>query len=112
MSRAYLKRTAGDFGDTITINLQESDGSATNLTGNTGVRLQVRLEGDVPGVDALRTDTAMTVDADPTTGIVTYKTTEDDFAFAGLYYAQIEVAFATREITFDVAIFSVEEQHG
>ncbi len=66
----------------------------------------------MPGVTPLRIDKAMTVDADPTTGIVTYRTVAADFAFASLYYAQIEVAFATREITFDVAIFSVEEQHG
>ncbi|MEE9198074.1 MAG: hypothetical protein V3U45_08000 [bacterium] len=112
MSRAVLKRTSGDFGDTLTFNLQESDGSASDLTGQTGVRLHVRLEGDQPGVDALRVDRPMVVPAPPTNGVVTIVIVVADFPFAGLFFAQIEATFAAGVVTWDIAIITVEDQYG
>ncbi len=112
MSRPYLTRTAGDFGETTTFNLEESDGTASDLSGNTGVRIHIRIEGDIPGVDALRVDQPVVVDADPITGKVTYQWKDGDLDVAGKYYVQFEAVFPTREITWDLAIINVEEQHG
>ncbi len=116
MSREYLKRTQGDYGDTLTFNLEESNGDPSDLSGNISIRLQARLEGDVPGVDTLRLDEVMTVVTPPgTDGQVSYIVqtgTPVDFAIAGKYYVQIEAIFPTREITWDIAIITVEEQHG
>ncbi len=115
MSRSILNRTAGDDGDTITLPLQEENGDPSDLSGQTGVRLQARLEGDVPGVDALRVDGAMTVVNPPgTDGIVSYVVQDGDFAIAGIYLAQVEATFAApaREVTWDILLVIVAEQHG
>ncbi len=114
MSRAVLKRTAGDSGDILTFNLQEADGSASDLTNQTAIQFHARLEGDVPGVDALRVDAAMTVVGPETGGVVRFTVASTHFTVAGLYYAQIEVVFAApaKQVTWDIAIIIVEEQHG
>ncbi len=113
MSRVYLKRTAGDYGDVQTFNLQEQNGDDSDLSGQTAINLHARLEGDVPGVDALRVNAAMTVVNPPgTDGKVRYTVANTHFTIAGKYYAQVEAVFPTREITWDVAIITVEEQHG
>lgn len=112
MSRAYIKRTANDFGDTLTFNLQEADGSASDLSGQTGVNFHARLEGDVPGVDPLRISKAMTVVGPETDGVVSLTLALGDFGFAGLYFVQVEGIFPVRNITWDIAIVSVEEEHG
>ncbi len=114
MSRAYLKRTENDFGDVLTFNLQEDDGTASDLTGQTGVRLHIRLEGDVPGVDPLRLDVPMVVTPPETNGVVSYTVTSLDFPFAGLEFGQIEVTYAApaKELTWDIAVISVEDEYG
>ncbi len=114
MSRTYQKRTAGDYGDVLTYNLQESDGTKSDLAGYTEARFQVRLERDVPGEDALRVDKVMTVESPEENGVVSYTVQSTDFPFAGLFFAQVEVAFAApaKEITWDIAVITVEEQHG
>ncbi len=43
MSRAYLTRVAGDNGDNLTFNLQESNGDASDLSGNYEVRIHGRI---------------------------------------------------------------------
>ncbi len=112
MSRVLLKRTAGDFGDTWTLFLQENDGSASDLTSVTSVGLHFRLEGDVAGVTPLRLNALTTVDADPTTGKVTYTFVDGDLDIAGKYYVQVEAIFPTQQITWDYAIVTVERQYG
>lgn len=115
MSRAYLLRVAGDFGTTTTFNLEESGGAASNLTGFASVNLQARIEGDIPGVDPLRLDVATVIDVDPTTGKVSYAWVSGDLIVAGLYFVQaagIKSAPPAKELTWDVAIIYVGEQHG
>lgn len=114
MSRAILNRIAGEDGDTITIPLQESNGDASDLSGQTSVSFQARLEGDVPGVDTLRIDGTMTVVGAETLGIVSYVVQAGDFVIAGIYLVQIKAVFSgpTKNLTWDVLYVIVAEKHG
>lgn len=114
MSRAYLKRTAGDFGEVLTFNLQEADGSASDLTNQSAILFQARLEGDIQGVDPLRVSATMALVGAPTAGVVDFTVLSTHFTIAGLYFAQIEVVFTApaKELTWDIAVITVEEKHG
>ena len=112
MSRVYLKRTQGEDGDTTTFNLEEKDGTVSNITGATGVRLHGRLEGDPEG-DATRLNVAMVI-VDAATGQVSYTWLAADslVTIPGLWYLQVEVTLSpTRHSTYDVAIVTVEREY-
>jgi len=102
MSREYLSRIAGDYGDTLTFNLKEADGTPTNLSGATAVTFKARREGSTATV----VDELAAV-SDALNGIVTYIVQTTDFPVAGLYYCQIEVTFAARIVTWDVLVVNV-----
>lgn len=111
MSRVYLKRTAGDFGEDWTLNLQEQDGTASDLTGATAIRAHWRLEGDRPG-DPLRLDKLCPIAGAPTLGQVTHSFVEFDLIVPGKYFMQVEAIFPARQLTWDYAIVMVERQYG
>jgi hypothetical protein len=106
MARAYLPRVQNDYGDTLTFNLKEADGSASDLTGQTSLKVQVRREGYSGFVWS--NPAAILLPA--TNGQITYTVQAADFTVPGIYYLQVEVKFATKEVTYDVAIVNVEPE--
>ncbi len=108
MSRAYLKRTEGDYGDILTFNLQNADGTASDLSSQTAVTLHGRLEGD----SAARMSVAMAVIGGEIGGVVNYTilSTDPISTIPGLWYLEVEVTWADREVTWDVAVVTVEPE--
>ena len=107
MSRAYLTRTAGDFGDKYTISLKEDDGTASNLTGATQAKFSARLEGGT----FLAVNKAISILSPVTNGQVEYQVAAADLDIPGLYFCQVEMTFPTRVTTYDVMVLSVQRQN-
>ncbi len=84
----------GDTGPSFRAMLLDEDGNPVNLTGFTA-DLRVRL----PGADAPKVDTALTI-FDAERGIVEYDWTSSDTDEAGLYKAEVEATDGTDTISY------------
>lgn len=110
MSRESMTEKAGDYGQTRTFNLKESEeagGGASDLTGATAVVIHIRREG----YSTLFLTKAGTI-TNPTQGIVTFQFAQGELDIAGKYYSEIQVTFPTKIVTYDMGVLFVKEQIG
>lgn len=76
-----------DYGYSLQFSLQNSDGSAYDLTPVATVKMQAQHVTDT----SLNVNGVMAVSGSPALGIVTYTVAQDDFITAGTYNAQIQL---------------------
>jgi hypothetical protein len=108
MTRAELSRIEKDFGDTVTLQLREADGTSSDLTGATAAFVQVRREG----YNTLLWNHAAVLVPPLTSGVITYLVQASDFIVPGKYYLQVSIVFGgVKEISYDIAAVEVAPEH-
>jgi hypothetical protein len=92
-----IEITQNDYGFALQFSLKNSDDSAYDLTGNTGIALLAQHVTD----PALKVNGSMSVSGSPALGVVNYTVQLTDFPTAGAYRAQIQVSYASGTVTFN-----------
>lgn len=87
--RETLKTYVGATGRTLTVTINYDDGTAYDLSSAVGVTIAAR-SGGADGTVVVD-DEAMTIDADPTTGVVTWTPSANAVTNDGRYDAQIRI---------------------
>lgn len=91
----------------INFTLQNNDGTAFDLTGNSGIFLKVQKQG----ATAVKFSGSCTVVGAATAGTCKYNVAATDFDDVGTYYAEIEVTFAGgKVITFPDIVITVKPE--
>lgn len=91
----------------INLTLQDANGNAFDLTGNSGILLKVQKQG----ATALKFSGTMSVVGAATDGKVKYTVAATDFDDAGQYYAEIEVTFTGgKVVTFPDIVIEVKPE--
>ena len=97
-----LYTVAGNFGFTWVFTLQESDGSAFDLSGST-----VAMNIQEQGTEYVRT-VSMSPQSPLTGGVVKYIVQADDFPKAGRYNCDVVVTFGDATVTFSDMVVVAE----
>ncbi len=91
----------------INFTLQDANGAAFDLTGNSAINLKVQKQG----VDTLKFTGAMAVVGLATAGTVKYTVQATDLDDVGQYYAEIEVNFTGgKVVTFGDIVINVKPE--